>query len=161
MVNFKRFADDEIALEPGLNLIVGPNESGKSTIVEALGAALFCDPASKARTVKRLERWGTDGATRLELDFDHAGNRYRLVKDFGAGTVELSDSTGAEVIADRHRVDARVRELVGFRTNDAFESVAAVRQGELNVLEAQSRRGELVPMIERKMTSSSGRQTIS
>lgn len=157
MVNFKRFADDEIALEPGLNLIVGPNESGKSTIVEALGAALFCDPASKARTVKRLERWGTDGATRLELDFDHAGNRYRLVKDFGAGTVELSDSTGAEVIADRHRVDARVRELVGFRTNDAFESVAAVRQGELNVLEAQSRRGELVPMIERKMTSSSGR----
>lgn len=158
MVNFKHFADYEIALEPGLNLVVGPNEAGKSTIVEALGAALFTDPTSKARAAKRLERWGTGGATRLELEFEQGEMRYRLVKDFGAATVELSDAAGGEVVADRHQVDARVRELVGFRTSDAFESVAAVRQGELGVLEAQNRRGELVPMIERKMTSSSGRQ---
>jgi uncharacterized protein YhaN len=158
MINFKHFADYEVALEPGLNLVVGTNESGKSTIVEAIGAALFMDPTSKARAAKRLERWGTEGATRLELEFEEGEKRYRLVKDFGAGTVELSDSTGGEVIADRHQVDVRVRELVGFRTSDAFESVAAVRQGELGVLEAQNRRGELVPMIERKMTSSSGRQ---
>jgi DNA repair exonuclease SbcCD ATPase subunit len=157
MINFKHFADYEILLEPGLNLVVGPNESGKSTIVEAVGAALFTDPTSKARAAKRLERWGTEGATRLELEFEEGDRRYRLVKDFGAGTVELSDGSGDEVIADRHQVDARVRELVGFRTTDAFESVAAVRQGELGVLEAQNRRGELVPMIERKMTSSSGR----
>jgi uncharacterized protein YhaN len=157
MVNFKHFTDYEVLLEPGLNLIVGSNESGKSTIVEALGAALFLDPTSKARAARRLERWGTEGSTRLELEFEHGGARHTLLKDFGAGVVELSDAAGGEVVGDRHQVDARVRELVGFRTVDAFESVAAVRQGEIGVLEAQNRRGELVPMIERKMTSSSGR----
>ena len=72
MVNFRAFADYELELDPGLNLVVGLNESGKSTIVEALGTALFADPTSKARAMRELERWGSSGAMRLELDFDHA-----------------------------------------------------------------------------------------
>lgn len=157
MVNFRAFADYELALDPGLNLILGQNESGKSTIVEALGTALFADPTSKARAVRELERWGSSGAMRLELDFDHGDSCYSLYKDFGDGRVELTDRTTKQIIADRSEVDQTVKSMVGFATRDAFESVAAVRQGELAVLnEKKGRRGELVPMIERKMTSSSG-----
>lgn len=157
MVNFRAFADYELALDPGLNLIVGLNESGKSTIVEALATALFADPTSKARAVRELERWGSSGAMRLELDFDHGDSCYTLQKDFGEGRVELTDRTTMQVIGDRSEVDHLVKSMVGFTTRDAFESVAAVRQGELAVLnEKKTRRGELVPMIERKMTSSSG-----
>jgi DNA repair exonuclease SbcCD ATPase subunit len=157
MTNFRRFEDYEVELDPGLNLILGSNESGKSTIVKALSAALFADPASKSRVVREFARWGTEAATRLELDLDHRGSSYTLTKDFGAGRVELANHSTGEVIGDRSRVDDLVRTMVGFGTPDAFESVAAVRQGELDVLrEEKSRRGELVPMIERKMTSSSG-----
>lgn len=157
MVNFRSFGDFEVRLDPGLNLVVGTNESGKSTIVEALAVALFCDPASKSRGMRELERWGSNSATRLELSFDHAGLHYDLLKDFGEGRVELRDPSSATVIGDRSEVDRLVHGMVGFATRDAFESVAAVRQGELAILEdKKGRRGELVPLIERKMTSSSG-----
>jgi DNA repair exonuclease SbcCD ATPase subunit len=159
LVNFRRFADQEIVLDPGFNLIVGPNESGKSTIVDAIATALFGDVATKSRAVGDLERWGASGAMRLEFDFEHGDRRWTLVKDFGAGRVQLSNAGAEETVSDRCEVDRRVKEMIGFATRDAFESVAAVRQGELASLEGRAgtaRRSELVPMIERKMTSSSG-----
>jgi len=40
LVNFRRFIEEEIDLNPGLNVFVGRNNSGKSTILEAIGSAL-------------------------------------------------------------------------------------------------------------------------
>lgn len=37
---YRRFADLDVALAPGLNVVVGDNESGKSTLLEAIGLAL-------------------------------------------------------------------------------------------------------------------------
>jgi uncharacterized protein YhaN len=159
LVNFRRFRDREVSFGPGLNLIVGPNEAGKSTILDGIATALFCDVASTAKAVKDLERWGSKGAMRLELDFEHDGEIYRLRKDFGARRAVLEKGDGSETLGDRGEVEARLREMVGFREQQAFESVAAVRQGELAALEGKggkSRRSDLLPMIEKKMTSSSG-----
>ena len=159
LVNFRRFPDQEIVLDPGFNLIVGPNESGKSTVVDAIGTALYGDVSAKNRSVRELERWGARGAMRLELDLEHGARTYRLVKDFGTSRCDLADAAGGGRAAEGGEVDRRVREMVGFATRDAFESVAAVKQGELAALEGRAgsaRRHELVPMIERKMTSSSG-----
>ena len=155
---FKRFDDYEIRLRRGLNLLVGPNESGKSTVVEALGISLFIDPSTKSKAVQSLEAWGSSGGMELELEFEHGGTEYVLTKNFGEGRAELTG--GGETISDRDAVMHRIAEMVGFGSREAFESVALVRQGELAAFDGQSgktRRAELVPMIERKMTSSSGR----
>ncbi|MEA3408811.1 MAG: AAA family ATPase, partial [Candidatus Eisenbacteria bacterium] len=160
LVNFKRFADHEVVLEPGLNLIVGPNESGKSSIAEALSTVLFADPTSRAASVRSLEKWGGSGGMKLELDFEQGEDSYTLTKDFGAGTAELARSSEGDVIADRHEIDRIIAGVVGFETREAFESIASVHQDDLASLEGlggQARRGALVPLIERKMTSSSGR----
>jgi len=160
LVNFKRFADHEILLEPGLNLIVGPNEAGKSSIAEALSTVLFADPASRTDSVRSLERWGGTGGMRLELDFEQGTHSYRLTKDFGSGQTELARRTEGDVITGRAEVDQIVAGLVGFDTREAFESIASVYQDDLASLEGrggEARRGALVPLIERKMTSSSGR----
>lgn len=160
LVNFKRFADHEIVLEPGLNLVVGPNEAGKSSIAEALSTVLFADPASRTESVRSLERWGGTGGMRLELDFEQGTDSYRLTKDFGSGLSELARRTEGDVITDRAEIDQIVAGLVGFDTREAFESIASVYQDDLASLEGrggEARRGALVPLIERKMTSSSGR----
>jgi uncharacterized protein YhaN len=160
LVNFKRFADHEILLEPGLNLIVGPNESGKSSIAEALSTVLFADPGSRSPGIRSLERWGGTGGMTLELDFEQGADSYRLTKDFGSGTAELARETEGDVIADRSQIDRIIAGVVGFDTREAFESIASVHQDDLASLEGrggEARRGALVPLIERKMTSSSGR----
>lgn len=67
--------------EPGLNLFVGPNEAGKSTLVAAIRAAFF--ERHRSRSVDDLQPWG-DGAAApaVELEFDVGSHRYRLVKRF-------------------------------------------------------------------------------
>ncbi len=160
LVNFKCFADHEVELEPGLNLIVGPNESGKSSIAEALSTVLFADPTSTEEAVRSLARWGGSGGMKLELDFEHDEVSFTLTKDFGAGTAELASHTEGDVVADRAEIDRIIAGAVGFDTREAFESIASVHQDDLASLEGlggQARRGALVPLIERKMTSSSGR----
>ncbi len=160
LVNFKRFADHEIVLEPGLNLIVGPNEAGKSSIAEAISTVLFADPTSRSDSVRSLERWGGTGGMRLELDFEQGADSYRLTKDFGSGLSELARRTEGDTIADKAEIEQVIAGLVGFDTREAFESIASVYQDDLASLEGrggEARRGALVPLIERKMTSSSGR----
>jgi len=69
------------ALEDGLNILTGPNESGKSTLARAIRAAFF--ERYKTTAVKDLSPWGDSGAAPcIELDFSVDGTAYALVKTF-------------------------------------------------------------------------------
>lgn len=68
-------------LTPGINLIYGPNESGKSTLVQAIRAAFF--ERHRSGTVEDLRPWGDSAAApTVELEFEAAGKEWRLVKSF-------------------------------------------------------------------------------
>lgn len=80
---FKRFRDPlELGdLVEGLNLFVAPNESGKSTVAEAIRAAFF--ERHKSSSVVGLRPWNDHSATpTVEIDFDIAGKPARLTKAF-------------------------------------------------------------------------------
>jgi chromosome segregation ATPase len=73
------FEVDGIA--PGLNLFVGPNEAGKSTLVRAIRAAFF--ERHRSSTVEDLRPWGEPSAApAIELDFTVGDVAYRLRKSF-------------------------------------------------------------------------------
>ncbi|MCE2947255.1 MAG: AAA family ATPase [Betaproteobacteria bacterium] len=75
----KPFEIDGIA--PGLNLFVGPNEAGKSTLVRAIRAAFF--ERHRSSTVEDLRPWGdSTAAPTVELDFMVGDTAYRLRKSF-------------------------------------------------------------------------------
>lgn len=68
-------------LAPGLNLVTGPNESGKSTLVRAIRAAFF--ERYRSASVSDLQPWGDEGASpSVELEFETGGRHYRLHKSF-------------------------------------------------------------------------------
>ena len=69
-------------LSDGLNLIVGPNEMGKSTLLAALVAALFEKHRSSARTVQSFQPSRHRTAPRVSLDFEVDGKPYRIEKQF-------------------------------------------------------------------------------
>ena len=80
---FKQFRQPLVIdqLTDGINLFVGPNESGKSTLVRAIRAAFF--ERYKSSSVDDLQPWGDSSATpQVELEFDWQGTHWKLRKQF-------------------------------------------------------------------------------
>jgi DNA repair exonuclease SbcCD ATPase subunit len=68
-------------LEGGINVICGPNESGKSTLVRAIRAAFF--ERHRSSSVDDLQPWGDSAAApSISLEFEWEGQLWRLEKSF-------------------------------------------------------------------------------
>ncbi|WP_166269464.1 AAA family ATPase [Marinobacter caseinilyticus] len=68
-------------LQPGINLIHGPNESGKSTLVRAIRAAFF--ERHRSKSVEDLRPWGDSAAApTIILSFEHNQQQWQLTKSF-------------------------------------------------------------------------------
>lgn len=131
MVDFRRFEELELYFAGGVNLIRGPNESGKSTLVRALVAALFEKTGSAAARGKLNARWGAEALPLLELDFTDDDGEYMLVKDFEAGKVSLEVPGGAKPLASAKAVDTRLAELLGFRDPLQYLRTACVTHDQM------------------------------
>ena len=90
-------ASAEVDLEPGLNVLHGPNELGKSTLAEAVRAALLVQTSSS--TAGTLRDWHADAAPEVTLVFEEQAERYwRVRKRFavGGGSAYLDFSRDGE-----------------------------------------------------------------
>lgn len=83
--HFGRFAEANFEFRRGLNLVVGPNESGKSTLMEAIPAVLF-----GVRDKERFRPWGRQGSCEAALTLEGADLTVRVMRDI------LSDQTSLE-----------------------------------------------------------------
>ncbi|WP_421842471.1 AAA family ATPase [Marinobacter algicola] len=94
-------------LQAGLNLIHGPNESGKSTLVRSIRAAFF--ERYRSTAVDDLRPWGDSAAApTVELDFEHDNRNWHLTKSFlqrkrcdlTVGTDTYSEDDAEEKLAE-------------------------------------------------------------
>ena len=69
-------------LDDGLNVVVGPNEMGKSTLLDALRAALFEKYSSKAQPIAALQNDRNQAGPVVELTFDMDDGAYTITKRF-------------------------------------------------------------------------------
>src|SRR3954470_6033110 len=77
-------------------LIGGPNESGKSTLVEAIHRAFFLKANGTTEHHRAMVSTLYPGHPEVEVAFEAGGVTYQLKKRFGAsGTVTLSASNAA------------------------------------------------------------------
>ncbi|MGB5726792.1 MAG: ATP-binding protein, partial [Thiogranum sp.] len=98
-VEVSRFRQFRAAVElrdlaPGLNVIAGDNEEGKSTLLQAIRAALFDKYTSSVADAYRP--YGESVSPRVSLVFEIDGVEYRLDKVFsrkkdGEATLVASD----------------------------------------------------------------------
>lgn len=72
-------------LSGGLDVLAGPNEFGKSTLLQAVRTALFTPHTSSAKQTLEPLRPYAGGAPRVEIDFETGGERWRVCKQFLAG----------------------------------------------------------------------------
>ena len=128
LTNVRRYREAELELHPGLTIVRGPNEAGKSTIQRAIELALTRRVTSTAGDLDGLLPWdgGPDDRSAIKLDFTyedeggatHAG---RLEKHFRGpkGTVRLV--VDGEVITDPAAADETLAALSGVPTEAFFQ----------------------------------------
>ncbi|MCO5164766.1 MAG: AAA family ATPase [Planctomycetes bacterium] len=103
---------------PGLNVLYGPNDLGKSHLAEAIRAVLLLPPSSSEH--KNYLSWGTDETPAVSLTFQLEDQRFRVRKTFGAGargTAVLERARGqgdSAREATARQVDGRLRELLAW-----------------------------------------------
>ncbi|MHB1415657.1 MAG: ATP-binding protein [Chloroflexota bacterium] len=129
--DFRRFAHFEAEFAPGLNVVLGNNEEGKSTLREALTLALFQSPNTSDKKVLALRRWGAAEQFALELTFEADGETYYLVKDFQGRTATLTAAGSGERLQDAKAIQRRLADLLGLGSRAIFESTVRVSQRDI------------------------------
>jgi uncharacterized protein YhaN len=127
---FKKFNDWTMSLAPGLNIIRGGNETGKTTLMEAIFEGLFGDLA-RDQMAARWRSWGEQRLGEITMELDVGDARYLLRKDLEAGTILLQSVDGRERIESPRDVQRRLQEWTGLETEAAFRATAFVGQADL------------------------------
>jgi DNA repair exonuclease SbcCD ATPase subunit len=138
--NVRRHQDLDLTLAPGLTVVRGPNESGKSTIQRAIELALTRRVTSGSADLDAMRTWNAaeDDRPWVRLEFEQEdldGVRSgTLEKSFrGArGTVKLE--LDGETVTDPTRADELIGDLTGIPSEPFFRSTASVRHHELDGL---------------------------
>jgi DNA repair exonuclease SbcCD ATPase subunit len=136
--DFRRYREFEVPLAPGLTIIHGPNEAGKTTIQRALELVLTKKVTTSAAEIDSLRPWDApeDARPVISIDFevddeDKGVRRGTVEKAFrgSKGTVRLEYE--GQVLTDPTLADQTLAELTGIPTEAFFRSTASIRHHEL------------------------------
>lgn len=127
---FKRFADWQAGFAPGLTVVRGPNEAGKTTVMEALFEGLFGAPV-RGEAASRLRTWGEQRLGEIMVEMQVNGSRYVLRRDLEAGTILLQSDDGRERVETHRDVQRRLLEWIGLGSEGAYRATAFVAQADL------------------------------
>ncbi len=131
---FGRFHEKEIELKPGINLIFGENESGKSTLHAFIRGMFFGierlrgrASASREDLYTRYLPWDYPGAFGGSMDLEIGGKAYRLTRSFHASDKSftvLDLATGREVKLR----EGIIGELIPGLSESAFRNTVSIEQ---------------------------------
>lgn len=117
--NWRGFRGEvELDFDADITVIAGPNESGKSTLVEAAIRGLFDRHTAGGQAVEALRPWGSSLAPEVWVSFRARDDCYQIHKRFllqpASELFQLVNGRW-EPIAEGDAADRRVLELVGGR----------------------------------------------
>ena len=140
--NVRRHADLDLELAPGLTVVRGPNESGKSTIQRAIELALTRRVTSGSGDVDTMRSWNAhpDDRPWVRFEFEQDDPEAEGVK---TGSVEkafrgargtVTMEFDGETVTDPAAADELLAELSGIPSEPFFRSTASIRHHELDGL---------------------------
>ena len=107
--NFKQHQSKGLQLVPGMNIIAGPNYSGKSTILQAIMYALF-GPSVVPGGLKAVKPYGSNKRPKIVVSMELNGTIYSILRSGSSAKLEK----GGELVASgQSTVTKAVEELLG------------------------------------------------
>jgi len=115
IVSFAAIESVDVEFGPGLNVLYGPNDLGKSTVVAAIRLGLLLPHGSTH--CEQYVGWTGSGDPVVEITFETEAQRiWRIRKQFGkSGSSLLQESKNGQDFDDVERgrkVDAKLREIL-------------------------------------------------
>ena len=135
--NFRQHVDSVINFDGGLTGIIGPNGSGKTTILEAIAWALYGQDAARGKkeTIRSL-RAGAGARVKVELDFELGGHRYRVERGLTQAALYL-DGADTPIANSLTGVSEMLRRRLGMSREEFFNTYFT-GQKELDVMAAMA-----------------------
>jgi exonuclease SbcC len=130
---FGFFSDKEIRFEPGLNVVLGPNEAGKSTLFLAVRSSLLRARLKKTEFDRLMASFlpaGGGDVARLEMEFRTASGAWALKRQWGADARSELRLPGGGVIVDDEAIKEKLQEALPARQG-TFWKVLMTGQTEL------------------------------
>ncbi|MEJ7748237.1 MAG: AAA family ATPase [Candidatus Limnocylindrales bacterium] len=139
--DLRRYHELDIDLAPGVTVLRGPNEAGKTTIQRAIELAITRRVTSAAADLDGLRPWDapSDARTWIAVEFEQEEEEGRLAtgtleKSFAGQKGTVSLTYDGQTITDPALADQVMAELSGIPTERFFRSTASVRHHELSDL---------------------------
>ena len=121
----------------GLNIVVEPNETGKSTLLEAMQAALFTRYSATGQLVQSYCPFNDDVSPRIEMCFELSSGIWTLEKQFLRGrVVKLTGPTGRY---ESEAAEEQLQRLLGFERGGKGADLDA--RGPLGLLWVEQTKG--------------------
>ncbi len=157
LIHFGKFQNKTLQFEKGLNLIVGQNESGKSTLFHSLLGIIFGFKTDRQRYLP----WQNPGQYRARLTLQTPQTEVLLERDFLEDTVTFMQknmithhlSTFQGKISPQGRSSERevylnkIQDLFGFSDPEIFKNSLFIEQRSLHLPPSSETRAQLKQLI--------------
>lgn len=130
--HFGKFSEREVSLKPGLNIIYGKNEAGKSTMHSFIRGMLFGIERQRGRATKedmytRYLPWKSNGLYDGSMDVIAGSREYRIIRNFQKSNREikiLDLATGKEIPL----VHKDIADIIPGLTESLYRNTVSIEQ---------------------------------
>ncbi|MCR4672753.1 MAG: AAA family ATPase [Lachnospiraceae bacterium] len=158
--DFGKFHDMELELKPGINVIYGQNESGKSTMHSFIKCMLFGAPRSRGRGAVKgdyaLFEPKEGGGFSGRMTFEYKGRTYRINRNFSKENTSYS-LTDLDTLEEIQRTGDDISEFIPLLTAQNYSNTISI--GQMEAAPSPSFAGDMQTMLANMAMS--GDKTIS
>jgi len=147
---FGRFSNKKnFDFKDGINFIFGLNETGKSTILEAILASVF---KYTSKEIEPFYCWENLNVCRTALTYKtDKGEVYKISVDYKSGKrklEKLEKNRTIEISSVEKNIQPLLKEHFGFDNKKVFENTTFIRQSQMTILEDATSKKRMKDMIE-------------
>ncbi|KIE42585.1 ATP-binding protein [Geobacter anodireducens] len=139
---FGRFRGASFTFRPGMNLVYGRNEAGKSTLVAAISGTIFGFRKERDRFVP----WAGGERCEARVSFAYNGREMTIARDFLSDRVQAVERGGERTLwrfegkvsplgrsSEREEYLSKIEDVWGFAEGDIFRNSVYVGQRDLRI----------------------------
>lgn len=111
--NYRIHRDVTVRFDDRLTLIAGANETGKSTLLEALHRGLYLRPRAAGNALQQMQSTTHEGAPEVEVEFSTNEGRYTVRKVFSGNTGTILLTAAGQANLAGQAAETKLANLLG------------------------------------------------